>query len=134
MINKILLSPSSLGQCGNEPYNLLKKNGFEIVPNPYGRKLTENEVIEIANDCIGIVAGVETLTKTVMDAMPQLRCISRVGVGMDNVDLKYAKRKGFIVVNTPDGPTQAVSELPLALTMSLLRKIPQDHSNIKQLI
>lgn len=131
-MNKVLTSPSSMGQCGSKPFDLLRENGYEIINNPYGRKLTEDEVIDLAKDCIGIVAGVEPLTARVMDALPQLKCISRVGVGMDNVDLEHAKRKGIMVCNTPDGPTRSVAELTLAMTMSLLRRIPQADANLKQ--
>lgn len=132
MAKKVLTSPSSMGQCGSEPFDLLRENGFEVINNPYGRKLTEDEVIELAQDCDGIVAGVEPLTPRVMDALPGLKCISRVGVGMDNVDLEYAKQKGIIVVNTPDGPTRGVAELTLAMTLSLLRRIPQADAALHQ--
>ena len=131
-MNKVLTSPSSMGQCGSEPFDLLRENGYEVINNPYGRKLTEDEVIDLAKDCIGIVAGVEPLTARVMDALPQLKCISRVGVGMDNVDLEHAKRKGIMVCNTPDAPTRSVAELTLAMTMSLLRRIPQADASLKQ--
>lgn len=131
-MKKVLTSPSSMGQCGKEPFDLLRENGYEIINNPYGRKLTEDEVIELAKDCVGIVAGVEPLTARVMDALPQLKCISRVGVGMDSVDLDYAKQKGIIVVNTPDGPTRGVAELTLAMTMTLLRRIPQADAALHQ--
>ena len=128
---KILTSPSSFGQVGSAPLDLLTENGYEVINNPYGRKLTEDEVIELAGDCIGIVAGVEPLTARVMDALPHLKCISRVGIGMDSVDLKYAAEKGIIVKNTPDGPTRAVAELTLCMTLSLLRRIPQAHYDLK---
>lgn len=128
---KVLTSPSSIGEVGPQPFDLLIQNGFEIINNPYGRKLTEEEVIDLAKDCIGIVAGVEPLTSRVMDALPGLKCISRVGVGMDNVDLEYAKQKGIVVANTPDGPTRGVAELTLAMTLSLLRKIPQADAALK---
>jgi D-3-phosphoglycerate dehydrogenase / 2-oxoglutarate reductase len=130
--NKILLSPSSIGQCGLKPLELLEKNKFEVVNNPFGRKLTEKEVIDIAKDCSGIIAGVEPLTKRVMDALPNLKCISRVGVGMDSVDLEYAKQKGITVVNTPDGPSRSVAEMSVAMAFALLRKIPQADANIKK--
>lgn len=132
MMKKVLTSPSSMGQCGREPFTLLQEQGYEIINNPYGRKLTEDEVIELAKDCVGIVAGVEPLTPRVMDALPNLKCISRVGVGMDNVDIEYAKLKGITVVNTPDGPTRAVAELTLAMTLSLLRRIPQANAALHQ--
>lgn len=128
---KILTSPSSFGQITSQPFDLLTDAGYEIINNPYGRKLTEEEVIELANDCVGIVAGVEPLTARVMDALPKLKCISRVGIGMDSVDLNYAAEKGIIIRNTPDGPTRAVAELTLGMTLALLRKIPQAHYDLK---
>ena len=130
-LNRVLTSPSSMGQVGPQPFDILKENGFEVVNNPYGRKLTEDEVIELAKGCVGIVAGVEPLTARVMDELPDLKCISRVGVGMDNVDIEYAKQKGIVVVNTPDGPTRGVAELTLGMTLSLLRRIPQADAAIK---
>jgi len=127
----VLTSPSSFGQCGSEPFDLLTKHGFDVINNPFGRRLSEEEVIELARDCVGIVAGVEPLTARVIDALPNLKCISRVGVGIDNVDIAYTKTKGIAVVNTPDGPTLPVAELTLAMTMALLRRIPQAHHNLK---
>lgn len=128
---KILLSPSSIGQISSAPLDLLTSNGYEIIINPYGRKLTSNEVVSLASDCIGIVAGLEPLDKTVLNKLPKLKCISRVGVGMDNIDIDYAEKKGIKILNTPNGPTRAVAELTIGLTMSLLRKIPSANNDIK---
>jgi D-3-phosphoglycerate dehydrogenase len=61
-MSKVLLSPSSFGKISKEPLTLLKSNNFEIVDNPYGRKLTEEETIKLASGCIGIIAGVESLS------------------------------------------------------------------------
>jgi D-3-phosphoglycerate dehydrogenase len=128
---KVLISPSSFGECGNTPLELLKQNKIEYVLNPYGRKLTEDETIGLGVECAGIVAGVENLNKRVMDALPGLKVISRVGVGMDSVDLEYAKQKGIIVNNTPDGPTRPVAELTVALAFDLLRRVSRADRNIR---
>ena len=128
---KVLASPSSIGQIDLKPFELLEANGYEVVKNPFGRKLTEEETITLGKDCIGIVAGVESLNAKVINALPNLKCISRVGVGMDSVDIPFAESKGIKVLNTPDGPTRAVAELTLGLTMSLLRKIPNAHYDLK---
>lgn len=133
-MKKVLLSPSSFGEISTVPIDILTLAGYEVVKNPFGRKLTEKEVIELANGCVGIVAGVELLSRYVMDALPNLKCISRVGVGMDNVDLEYANEKGIIVVNTPDGPTRAVAELTLGMILALLRRIPQADAAMKKRI
>ena len=112
----------------------MEANGYEVVKNPFGRKLTEDETITLGKDCVGIVAGVETLDSIVIDSLPNLKCISRVGVGMDSVDISYAENKGIKVLNTPNGPTRAVAELTLGLTLSLLRKIPNAHYDLKNSI
>lgn len=131
-MNKVLISPSSFGQCGLEPIELLTKNDFEIIQNPYGRKLTEDEVIELGKEVIGIIAGVENLNKKVIDKLTNLKCISRVGIGIETIDIEYANTKGIKVVNTPDGPTRAVAELTIALTMDLLRSVSKADRNIRQ--
>lgn len=130
-MKKILASPSSIGQISSEPLDLLRDNGYEVVVNPFGRKLTASEVIQLGKNCIGIIAGVENLDSTVLQQLPHLKCISRVGVGMDNVDIPYAESKGIKILNTPNGPTRAVAELTLGLTMSLLRKIPNAHYDLR---
>ena len=58
----------------------------------------------------------------------------RVGVGIYSVDISHAESKGIKVVNTPDGPTRAVAEFTLGLALSLLRKIPNAHSDLKNKI
>ena len=130
-IEKVLASPSSFGKIETTPVKLLIESGYEVIDNPYGRKLAVQEIIALARDCTGIVAGVEQINRLVLDSLPHLKCISRVGVGMDNIDLEYAKNKGIIVLNTPDGPTQSVAEFTLGMTLSLLRRIPQADSDMK---
>lgn len=120
-----------MGEIGSQPFDLLQESGYDIIKNPYNRKLTENEVITLGSGCVGIIAGLEPITEKVMSALPDLKCISRVGVGIDNIDLVYAKQKGIIVINTPDGPTRSVAELTLGMTLAVLRKIPQADAAMK---
>jgi len=133
-MKKILISPSSFGKLDTHPLRILQDKGYSFINNPYGRKLTEEETIELGSECLGIIAGVELYNKKIIDNLPSLRCISRVGVGMDSIDLSYAKEKGISILNTPNGPTQAVAELALGLTMSCLRYICQAHYNMKNQI
>jgi D-3-phosphoglycerate dehydrogenase len=117
--------------CGDKPLSILRENGIEIVPNPYNRKLTPEEVLTLAADCDGIVAGVELLDERVLKNLPRLKCISRVGVGLESVDMKAAESLGILVRNTPDGPTRAVAELTIGMAFALLRRIPQADRNIR---
>jgi D-3-phosphoglycerate dehydrogenase len=131
---KILISPTSFGQINSKPLDILSKFGYNFILNPYGRKMTPSEVVELAIDCVGIIAGLEPLDSNVIAKLPKLKCISRVGVGMDNVDIEYANSKNIKVLNTPNGPTRAVAELTMGMVFSLLRRIPQADSNMKKYI
>lgn len=132
LLRAVLVSPSSFGQVSKEPLTMLESNGFSITLNPYGRKLTADEVISHGADCIGIIAGVEPLTSEVLKRLPKLKCISRVGVGLENIDLEMASSLGIAVLRTLNGPTQAVAELTLGLAIALLRKIPMAHGNLRK--
>lgn len=131
MMQKILVSPSSFGECGPEPLHMLKSAGFEPVLNPYGRKLTEAETIALGKDIVGVVAGVENYSKNVLDQLGDLKCISRVGVGVDAIDQEYTKTKDIKVLITPDAPTHAVAELSVALAFNLLRRISLSDRRIR---
>ena len=50
---KILASPSSIGKIDNLPFDLLAKSNYEVIKNPFGRKLTIEETIKLAKDCVG---------------------------------------------------------------------------------
>lgn len=122
---KIAITTSSFAKFSDAPLALLKDAGIDHVMNPHGRKLTEDETIEVLQGCVGVAAGTEPLTERVMAALPDLKVISRCGTGMDNVDHAAAKARGIAVRNTPDGPTLAVAELTLGYALDLMRKITQ---------
>jgi D-3-phosphoglycerate dehydrogenase len=121
-VTKILIGPSSFGAVDSAPLEQLRASGFEVQTNPFGRKLTEEELIELLPGVVGLVAGLEPLTESVLK-QSELRAISRSGVGMSNVDLDAAQRLGIAVRNTPDAPTVAVAELTLGAMLALLRQI-----------
>lgn len=122
-MGKILISASSFGECSTQPITMLKEAGLEVILNPYKRRMTSEEVLALAKDCIGIIAGVENLDSNTLSGLKNLRVISRVGVGLENIDLKVADEMGVIVKNTPEATTQAVAELTVGLILSLLRHI-----------
>ena len=120
---KIAITTSSFAKFSDTPMQLLRERGIESVLNPYGRALTEDEAMELLHGCAGVVAGNEPLTARVMDACPELKVISRCGVGMDSVDMDAARQRGIAVRNTPDGPTLAVAELTLGYALDLMRQV-----------
>lgn len=98
----------------------------EVVKNPHGRRLSEAEVAELIREHKpdGLIAGVEPLTRAVLEGAKGLRGISRCGVGLDSVDLDAARELGVAVRNTPEAPVASVAELTVALILALLRHVP----------
>ncbi len=123
MKKKILVASASFGEYDDKPVRLLDESDFEYVLNPYGRRLKAKEILELGKDCDGILAGLETYDDHVLALLPSLRCISRLGTGIDNISLKKAKELAILVRNTPDAPVTAVAEMTIALILDLLRKI-----------
>ena len=79
-----------------------------------------------------IVRSATKATAELMEAAPRLRAIGRAGVGVDNVDLDAATKRGIVVMNTPGGNATSVAEHTVALMLSLARHLPQANSSIKQ--
>jgi len=104
------------------------------VLNPFKRKLSENEVSSLLaeHQPVGLIAGVEPLTASVLQATKGLRVVSRCGTGLDSVDLSAASELGINVFNTPDAPTSAVAELTIGLILDLIREISAVSAAVKQ--
>ncbi|MFA5181677.1 MAG: phosphoglycerate dehydrogenase [Syntrophales bacterium] len=123
--SKILIGTSSFAEVDYTPMERLKASGYAVVDNPFRRKLSKEELLDLlGDDVIGIIAGLETLDREVMEKS-RIRAISRVGAGLSNVDLGAARDLGIPVFNTPDAPTHAVAELTIGAMLSLLRMIPR---------
>jgi D-3-phosphoglycerate dehydrogenase len=121
----ILITTSSFGMDGNEALDKIIAEGIKVRLNPYGRRLSEVEAAELLAEpgLIGMIAGVEPLNQLALSAAPQLRVISRCGVGMDNIDRGSAEEFDILLCNTPNAPSIAVAELVVGLILDLLRKI-----------
>lgn len=121
---KILVTPTSL-QPGSQSKALevLQSYSDDLVFNPAGRPLTEDELIPLLKDCDGYIAGLDFVTEKVISSCSRLKVISRYGAGYDRVDIQAAKKKGILVTNTPGVNAEAVGELAMALILSAARKV-----------
>lgn len=129
---KVLISSRSFGKIDSGAIELLKNEGLKPILNPYGKKLSEQEIIDLLDDSVGIIAGTEKITEKIISYNSQLKVISRYGIGLDNIDLKAADQKKVMVFNTPDTPKIAVAELTITLILSLLKKVVNVDKNIKK--
>ncbi|MEL6221250.1 MAG: phosphoglycerate dehydrogenase [Cyanobacteria bacterium J06627_8] len=95
-------------------------------------KLAEEELITLIPDYDALMIRSGTkVTQAVIDAGTKLKIIGRAGVGVDNVDVPAATRRGILVVNSPEGNTIAAAEHAIAMMLSLSRHIPEANQSIK---
>ena len=121
---KVLITSVPFGNlAGRASLNLLETAGLGYRLNPFGRRLTERELIDLLQDSSVLIAGTEPITAAAMDAAPELKLIARVGIGLDNVDLAATRERKIAVTYTPDAPSAAVAEMTIGLMLDLLRNI-----------
>ena len=93
--------------------------------------LTREELLDAVADADGMLTRSGTpLDAEVLGAAKKLRAVARAGVGVDNIDLASASRRGIVVINAPTGNTLAATEHTLAMILSLVRKVPQAWNSV----
>ena len=109
--------------------NLFKEAGFEVEVKTDHTK--EELIAKIKNYDALIIRSQTKVTADVIAAADNLKVIGRAGVGVDNVDVEAATKKGILVINAPDGNTISAAELTVAMILALARNIPQAHASLK---
>jgi len=95
--------------------------------------LKEAELAAQIGDYDALIVRSQTLvTAAVLEAAPNLRVIGRAGVGVDNIDVAAATRRGIVVVNAPDGNTISAAEHTFAMLISLSRHIPRADASVRR--
>ena len=128
---KVLLATYPFGKTGRRPLELLERTGWELVYNPQRRRLKPDDVTELLCDIDGVVAGTEPYNSDTLRNANRLKVISRVGVGLDNMDLVYCRENNIQVTYTPNAPSQAVAELTVSNILNLLRHIHQSDRSVR---
>ncbi|MGB7203722.1 MAG: phosphoglycerate dehydrogenase [Pyrinomonadaceae bacterium] len=107
----------------------LRDAGIDVVKEV---KLTADALAERIKDADGVIVRSAThITAELMDAAKNLRVIGRAGVGVDNIDVAAATKRGIVVMNAPDGNTITTAEHTIALLVSMARNVPQAHAKLQ---
>ena len=122
---KVLVS-DGIEKVGSD---LMKNLGIEVVE----KKLSPEELLnDICNYEAIIVRSATKVTKEVIDAGTKLKAIGRGGVGVDNIDVEYAKAKGIPTYNTPGASSISVAELAIAHMFALARFLNNSTNQMRQ--
>ena len=116
----------------------LAKEGIEIFENAPGievdviTNLSPDELKDVIKNYDGLaIRSATKVTKDVIDQATLLKVIGRAGIGLDNVAIEAASKKGIVVMNTPGGNTITTAEHAIAMMFSLARRIPQATASTK---
>ena len=107
----------------------LEKGGYEVITTKVAQEQVANFVNE-NNVSVVLVRSATKVRKDIIDACPGLKIIGRGGVGMDNIDVDYAKSKGIHVINTPASSSESVAELVFAHLFSGVRFLHDSNRNM----
>src|ERR1700685_1800472 len=105
---------------------LLRDTGWEVL-TPAAAEVA----VEIANADGLVVRSATKVNAALLEKAPKLRVVGRAGVGVDNVDMDAATRRGILVMNTPGGNAISVAEHTFALMLALARSVPQSTASIQ---
>ena len=122
MTEKILIN-DGISEAGKK---LLKDYNFEV----FDQHIEQKNIINFINSksiTVILVRSATKIRKDIIDACPKLKVIGRGGVGMDNIDVEYAKTKGLHVINTPNASSLSVAELVFAHLFSMARHVFQSN-------
>src|ERR1700736_499684 len=123
---KVLVADSIAARGVDE----LSSNGALAVVVKTGQ--SESELVDLIPEFSGIIIRSETkVTAKILNAATRLRVVGRAGVGVDNVDVETATRRGVIVLNAPGGNTVSTAEHAFSLLLSVARKIPPAEASIR---
>ena len=127
---KVLITTVPFGEKNREPLNALESHNIEYLINPLNKKLTEDELLSLVADFDVIIAGTEQISDRIMEKASNLKMISRVGIGLDSVDLLAAEKRNIKISYTPDAPAPAVAELTVGMMLTLLRSVHVSNSQM----
>lgn len=108
----------------------LRQAGFEVSVEP---DHDYTSLIQAAQGCDSLVVRSKVIIdRAFIDAVPSLRCIGRVGAGMETIDVDYAERRGIRCLNSPEGNRDAVGEHTVGLLLALLNNIARADAEVRQ--
>lgn len=107
----------------------LEKGGFEVITTKVAQEQVANFINSNNIDVI-LVRSATKVRKDIIDACPNLKIIGRGGVGMDNIDVEYARSKGIHVINTPASSSESVAELVFAHLFTGVRFLHDSNRNM----
>lgn len=121
-MKKIIITPRPFVGKGKVYIDKLKSAGYHVECNNSGGRYSKEELIEKIKYADAIITGNDPLDREVIDQAKNLKVISKYGVGLDNIDVNYANRKGIVVHKALNANSISVAEMAILMMLSSCRK------------
>ena len=133
-MGKILVSASHCDTLCKDAWELLEKNGHEVIYDKTRSfpAYSFEELKDIIGDIDAAIIGMDKYTEEVFEIAPKLKAVAKFGVGVDNIDLVAAKKHGVKALNAPGQNSNAVAELTVCYILDMLRKVIPIHEELKE--
>ncbi len=130
-MKKVLVTTTMFARYSEAPLESLRGGGLEIVRISQASASEADVLACIDDNTVAIIAGLEPITKAVINSALSLKVIAKHGIGVDNIDLNAAKERGVRVVNAPGTNSEAVADLTIGFMFALARKIPDSDAKLR---
>jgi len=124
----VLIATEIFADSIKEPAELLQAEGFQLRWNSHNRRLSREDYPACLEGVDYVLAGLEPYDDAVFTTYPRIRVLSRIGIGLDAIDLEAARTHGVAVYNTPAAPSKSVAELTVGFILCLARGITHMNS------
>jgi len=106
---------------------------FEFIDNPWGRRPSADEIEKelVTGKYDGLIVGTTEIKKSIVEQTDSLKVISRVGVGVNNVDVEFFSEHDVLTTNTPFGLTNSAAEMAVALILAGIRRLVNYNDMVK---
>lgn len=120
---KVLLTAKAFGMFSDEPVKMLEDAGCEVIRSPFNLPLKPGDLATIIKGMDAVIVQNDVVDKAALDAADKLKIVVMHGIGLDLIDLAYAKEKGIYVTNLPGVNADSVAEVALGFMLALNRRI-----------
>jgi D-3-phosphoglycerate dehydrogenase len=128
--HQVVVVTRSFGTTSNEPWEILADHDCEVVR--VDEDASDSELLSAIASADGLIVGGRFITADLIDRSPQLRVISKHGVGVDHIDIEAAAAHGIVVTNTPGANANGVADLTIALMLAVARPILSGNAALRR--
>lgn len=131
-MKKTVILARSFARAAKDPLRRLEDAGIMVEIKKNLDPENEMVVSDLIGDAEGVLVGMDRVGEVVLSRCPNLKVVSKHGVGVDNIDLKAAQKYGVVVANAPGTNSVSVAEMAFTLILTLARQLPYFFEQVKK--